>query len=117
MASQSRRQRRAIAKQMGYLGRNETVSDLLQRTRRSGDFGKQLHTLHLEKVMNDQLEVERTKRKFSEEAEIQLSKFVSTKEEESALQLNNDAFTFLKDDNTSGPEASPSDLDQEQNNV
>jgi AraC-like DNA-binding protein len=53
MASQSRRQRRAIAKQMGYLGRNETVSDLLQRTRRSGDFGKQLHTLHLEKVMND----------------------------------------------------------------
>ena len=116
MASQSRRQRRAIAKQMGYLGRNETVSDLLQRTRRSGDFGKQLHTLHLEKVMNDQLEVERTKRKFSEEAEIELSKFGYTKEE-SALQLNSDAFTFLKDNNTSGPEASPSDLGQEQNNV
>jgi len=116
MASQSRRQRRAIAKQMGYLGRNETVSDLLQRTRRSGDFGKQLHTLHLEKVMNDQLEVERTKRKFSEEAEIELSKFGSTKEE-SALQLNSEAFNFLKDDNTSGPEASPSDLGQEQNNV
>ena len=51
MSSQSRRQRRAIAKQMGYLGRNETFSELLERTKRSGDFGKQLHTLHLEKVM------------------------------------------------------------------
>ena len=66
MSSQLRRQRRAIAKQMGYLGRKETFSELLERTKRSGDFGKQLHTLHLEKVMNEQLETERIKKIFKE---------------------------------------------------
>lgn len=116
MSSQSRRQRRAIAKQMGYLGRNETVSELLERTKRSGDFGKQLHTLHLEKVMNEQLEAERNKKILREEAEIELAKFGS-REEEHKLQLNSEAFTFLNDIKASGPEASSSDLDQEKNNV
>ena len=116
MSSQLRRQRRAIAKQMGYLGRKETFSELLERTKRSGDFGKQLHTLHLEKVMNEQLETERIKKIFKEEAEFELAKFGSHKEE-SRIQLNSEAFTFLSDIKTSGPEASSSGLDQENNNV
>ena len=115
MSSQLRRQRRAIAKQMGYLGRKETFSELLERTKRSGDFGKQLHTLHLEKVMNEQLETERTKKIFKEEAEIELAKFGSN--EEPKIKLNSEAFTFLSDIKTSGPEASSSGLDQENNNV
>jgi hypothetical protein len=116
MSSQLRRQRRAIAKQMGYLGRNETFSELLERTKRSGDFGKQLHTLHLEKSMNEQLETERTKKIFKEEAEIELAKFGSHKEEPK-IQLNSEAFTFLGDIKASGPEASSSNFDQEKNNV
>ena len=115
MSSQLRRQRRAIAKQMGYLGRKETFSELLERTKRSGDFGKQLHTLHLEKVMNEQLETERTKKIFKEEAEIELAKFGSN--EEPKIKLNSEAFTFLSDIKTSGPEASSLGLDQEKNNV
>ena len=116
MSSQSRRQRRAIAKQMGYLGRNETVSELLERTKRSGDFGKQLHTLHLEKVMNEQIETERTKKIFKGESEIELEKFGSH-DEEPKIQLNSEAFNFLNDIKSSGPEASTLDIDQEQNNV
>jgi len=116
MSSQSRRQRRAIAKQMGYLGRNETFSELLERTKRSGDFGKQLHTLHLEKVMNEQIETERTKKIFKDEAEIEVAKFGS-RNEEPRIQLNSEAFNFLDGIKSSGPEASTSNIDQEQNNV
>ena len=101
---------------MGYLGRNETVSELLERTKRSGDFGKQLHTLHLEKMMNEQIEAERTKKIFKEEAEIELAKFGS-RDDEPNVHLNTEAFTFLNDIKASGPEASSSDLDQQQNNV
>jgi hypothetical protein len=116
MSSQARRQRRAIAKQMGYLGRNETLPELFERTRRSSDFGKQLHTLHLERLMNDQLETERNKKILSDQSLIELVKIGSDREEPQ-LHLDSEAFTFLNDIKDSGPEASPSESMQEKNNV
>jgi len=112
MASQSRKERRSFAKQMGFLGRNESVKQLLERAKRSSDFGKQLHTMHLEKVMNHQLEKERIKTKLMEEYSIES---FNDHTQEPVTDYNLESYSFLKE-NTSGPEASPSNLEEGQNN-
>lgn len=112
MASQSRKERRSFAKQMGFLGRNESVSQLLERAKRSSDFGKQLHTMHLEKVMNNQLEKERIKTKLLEEHSIES---FNALDHEPVTDYNLESYSFLKE-NTTGPEASPSNLEDPQNN-
>jgi len=110
MSSQSRRQRRAIAKQLGYLGKKESVTEFLERTKRSSDFGKQLHTLQLEQNMNYQLENERSKKALQEMDQIQQA-IVSSPSDEIEAKLDSEAFTFLKETYQEGPEPSASELD------
>jgi hypothetical protein len=57
--SESRRQRRQLAKKLGYLGKEETLDQQRERYRRSQEMGKYLHLGHLERIKNLELESER----------------------------------------------------------
>jgi len=56
MQSQSRRQRRKIARDLGLLGKKESFTQMLERIRRSREYGEMLHrqnlTLHKNKGKN-----------------------------------------------------------------
>jgi hypothetical protein len=110
--SLSRRQRRGFAKSMGLLGKEKTVNQLLERTKRANEFGKQLHTRHLEDIMNNQLEVDRQKRILSEELEIVSSKLKENAEVSDEINL--DSFSFLTPQNTT--EIDPEGVNFSQNN-
>jgi len=110
--SLSRRQRRGFAKSMGLLGKEKTVNQLLERTKRANEFGKQLHTRHLEDIMNNQLEVDRQKRILSEELEIVSSKLKENAEVRDEINL--DSFSFLTPQNTT--EIDPEGVNFSQNN-
>jgi hypothetical protein len=111
--SLSRRQRRGFAKSMGLLGKEKTVNQLLERTRRANEFGNQLHTRHLEEIMNNQREIDRQRRILSEEIEIE-----SLKQKENSGEkdgINKESFTFLTTPTSSEIEAS-ADFDFPKNN-
>ena len=87
--SESRRQRRQIAKKLGYIKKDETLTEKLERIRRSNQMGKQLHTQHLEAVKNAELETKRNKEKQRVNEK--------NKEENTSLTLTTESFDFLKD--------------------
>lgn len=52
MATESRRQRRKIAKDLGYLGKSEDISNWRERVDRSIRMGKSFHVQNLETQYN-----------------------------------------------------------------
>lgn len=111
--SQARKHRRAMAKAFGYTNKNETLDQFRKRVLRAHEVGKQLHTLHLERNMNEELERGRILIKQQEEKLIENNK--STNSGEISL-VNQEAFSFLNSSNTPGPEASPLDLGNPESN-
>jgi hypothetical protein len=53
--SESRRYRRAMAKQFGLLSKKETLNQMLERYRRSAQMGEQFHTQHLQDLKNKEI--------------------------------------------------------------
>ncbi len=111
--SLSRRQRRSIAKSMGLLGQEKTVEQILQRARRANEFGKQLHTRHLEGVMNEQLETLRMKKIQMEEDTILMNNNENSSENEST---NKESFSFLSVKTPAGSDTNVDDFSFPQNN-
>lgn len=100
--SLSRRQRRDMAKKMGYLGKNETVAQQRERIRRAQEMGKMLHLHHLQNMKNMELQAEKEKRTLEENEK--LSNIQNPEVESSASP-----FQFLNQTTQSdsqGPEAS-----------
>ena len=94
--SNSRRQRRQLAKNFGLLGKEKNLSEKRERFRRSNEMGQQFHLRHLEETMNFQLEQDRKK---SETKILESSaKLQETRSEEFVL-TNTDSFDFLKNQN------------------
>jgi hypothetical protein len=54
----SRRERRALAKKLGLSGKKESLKQFTERTRRSAEFGKQLHLQHLQNQENHRINLE-----------------------------------------------------------
>jgi hypothetical protein len=54
----SRRERRALAKKLGLTGKKESLKQFTERTRRSAEFGKQLHLQHLQNQENHRINLE-----------------------------------------------------------
>ena len=107
--SLSRRQRRQMAKQFGYIGKNETLKEQRERIRRSQEMGKQLHLQHLQRIKNDQLEAKSRKLLDSQDALISNLDGSPSNQEE-----NSKPFEFLKlSDNLEGdgPKASGENSD------
>ena len=94
--SDSRRQRRQLAKNFGLLGNEKNLSQKRERFRRSNEMGQQFHLRHLEETMNFQLEEDRKKNeiKILESS----AKLQETRSEEFVL-TNTDSFDFLKNQN------------------
>lgn len=86
--SESRRQRRNLAKKLGYLGKDETLDQQRERFRRSQEMGKYLHLNHLERLKNLELEIEREK---TREEETNLISVLSNSNE----HLDSSSFNFL----------------------
>jgi hypothetical protein len=107
--SLSRRQRRQMAKQFGYIGKNETLKEQRERIRRSQEMGKQLHLQHLQRIKNDQLEAKSQKLLDDQDATIStLGESTSNQEE------NSKPFEFLglpDDVGGEGPKASGENSD------
>jgi hypothetical protein len=57
--SQARKARRAIAKSLGYLKKDESVLSFRERVRRAHQMGKQFHTIHLQNIMNQEIQAGR----------------------------------------------------------
>jgi hypothetical protein len=53
--SESRRYRRAMAKQFGLLSKKETTDQMLERYRRSIQMGERFHTQHLQDIKNQEI--------------------------------------------------------------
>lgn len=53
--SESRRYRRAMAKQFGLLSKKETMDQMLERYRRSIQMGERFHTQHLQDLKNKEI--------------------------------------------------------------
>lgn len=89
----SRKERRQIAKNFGLLGGQQSLSQKLERFRRSNEMGKQFHLRHLEEVRNFQIDEQRKKEEIkilesSFEIQNQLSPGIS-------INLNSESFDFL----------------------
>lgn len=54
MQSQSRRQRRKMAKELGLLGKKETFQQMLERSRRAREYGQVLHLQNLTRQKNEE---------------------------------------------------------------
>jgi hypothetical protein len=63
----SRRERRALAKKLGLSGKKESLSQFIERTRRSAEFGKQLHLQHLQNQENYRINLESNLEESKEE--------------------------------------------------
>ena len=57
----SRRERRSLAKKLGLTGKKESLKQFTERTRRSAEFGKQLHLQHLQNQENHRINLEEGK--------------------------------------------------------
>lgn len=103
--SQSRRQRRQMAKQFGLLGKNESFDQMRERIRRAQKMGQQIHLKNLEDVRNNQIEAQKSREIDSQE---RLAREISENSEigiEENLELNSGSFDFLKE-LKEGPQAS-----------
>lgn len=54
----SRRERRALAKKLGLTGKKESLKQFTERTKRSAEFGKQIHLQHLQNQENNRINLE-----------------------------------------------------------
>jgi len=54
MQSQSRSQRRKLAKDLGLLGKKETLQQSLERMRRAREYGEMLHRQNLTRQKNEE---------------------------------------------------------------
>jgi hypothetical protein len=97
-----------MAKQLGYIGKNETLQEQRERVRRSQEMGKQLHLQHLQRVKNAQLELELRNKKEEEERILSEMKGSLPGQDSGAKP-----FEFLKSsgEEGSGPEASDGNFD------
>jgi hypothetical protein len=103
--SQSRRQRRQMAKQFGLLGKNESFDQMRERIRRAQKMGQQFHLKNLEDVRNNQIEAQKSREIDSQE---RLAREILENGEigiEENLELNSGSFDFLKE-LKEGPQAS-----------
>jgi hypothetical protein len=94
--SDSRRQRRQLAKNFGLLGNEKNLAQKRERFRRSNEMGQQFHLRHLEETINFQLEEDRKKNeiKILESS----AKLQETRSDQFVL-TNTDSFDFLKNQN------------------
>lgn len=53
--SESRRYRRAMAKQFGLLSKKETFDQMIERYKRSTQMGEKFHTQHLQDLKNKEI--------------------------------------------------------------
>jgi hypothetical protein len=97
--SLSRRQRRDIAKRLGYLGKSSSIDDMRDRFKRSNEMGKHFHLMHLENIKNSQIESDRAKELERED------ELIASLRADSTESTNSDSFNFLKIDD-SIPESS-----------
>lgn len=88
--SLSRRQRRDIAKRLGYLGKSSNLDDMRDRFKRSNEMGKHFHLMHLENVKNSQIEAERVKEIERED------NLISSLQSNITESSNAESFNFLK---------------------
>ena len=96
--SQARKARRELAKSLGYLKKDESMQSFMERVKRSHEMGKHFHTLHLQNVMNQQLEAEKIK------SEKKLENYIKEKNQtEENFGINLKTNEFL---NESKPEGS-----------
>lgn len=101
--SQSRRQRRQMAKQFGFLGKKESFDEMRERIRRSQQMGKQIHLKNIENIKNNQIETQKAKEIASQE---NLAREISAEEDRNeGIELNTGSFDFLNDIKD-GPQAS-----------
>lgn len=103
--SQSRRQRRQMAKQFGLLGKNESYDQKCERIRRAQKMGKQIHLKNLEDVRNNQIESQKSMEIASEE---KLARGILENNEigvEKKLEIDTGSFEFLNE-LKEGPQAS-----------
>jgi len=95
--SESRRQRRQLAKQFGLLGKKESFDQMRERIGRAQKMGKQIHLKNLEDSMNNQIEA----RKFRDVAyQERLARGISENDRidvKENLELNPNSFDFLKE--------------------
>lgn len=54
----SRKERRALAKKLGLIGKKESVSQFVERVGRAREFGKQIHLQHLQNSENARISSE-----------------------------------------------------------
>lgn len=57
----SRRERRALAKKLGLVKKNESLKEYLERSKRSREFGNQIHLQHLQNQENYRINLEANK--------------------------------------------------------
>lgn len=95
-----------MAKQFGYIGKNESLKDQRERFRRSHEMGKQLHLQHLQNMRNSRVEAD-NERRIARENEA-LSDLQEKESQETSIPEK--PFEFLKSVETGteegGPEAS-----------
>jgi hypothetical protein len=91
--SNSRRQRRQLAKNFGLLGKEENLLQKRERFRRSNEMGQQFHLRHLEETINHQMEVERKK---EEEKLIESTKKLQQLNSQEFTPSISESFSFLK---------------------
>jgi hypothetical protein len=89
--SQARKARRALAKSLGYLKKNESMQEFQQRVRRAHQMGKQFHAMHLQNMMNQEIQAERIA------TNIQLENLVKTNQTEENFGVNSNSFDFLNE--------------------
>ena len=103
--SLARRQRRELAKQFGFLGRNETLDAMRERLQRSQKMGKQMHIQHLERVQNHLIQ-SRREREIERQEELAKGLTSENADMETKLTLDPSSFDFLKNTQDSEPSAS-----------
>jgi len=90
--SQARKERRAFAKSLGYLKKDGSMASFRERVKRSHEMGKQFHAIHLQNMMNQEIQSGRIK------TNIQLDNFVKEKNQtEENFGINTDSFDFLNE--------------------
>ncbi len=97
--SQARKARRAFAKSLGYLKKDESIASFRERVQRSHQMGKQFHTIHLQNMMNQKIQAEQilTNQNLENLA-------IEKNNNEENFGINPNSFDFL---NEFKPEGSP----------
>jgi len=103
--SQSRRQRRQMAKHFGFLGKKESFDEMRERIRRSQQMGKQIHLKNMENIKNNQIETQKERDIALQEDLIKETISENGISSNESIELNTGSFDFLNDIKD-GPQAS-----------